>query len=291
MKERLTALILALSLFLLSGCAGQEEEGIRIYYVSDAGSEYALSALDYELWKDAPASLTPAQLFERLMTAPEESGLSLVIPRRTQLLSWAITDGSLTLDLSESYSDLSGISLTLANFCLILTMTQLETVDQVIIFSDGAPLPGWDKTALSAGDALLTGELQDPILMGFQLWFPSKDRSGLAEDYQETEIYSTDTEDQLLGVLELLVSGPSDPSKMSSPFVGLESYLDWHWADNVCVLELTDSWGQVLLSDELALRSLVNSLCACEGVDEVAFTLGGAAVPELDGTFSSTANE
>ena len=246
--RRLIALLLAVSLLLLSGCAGEQKEGLRIYYGADSQAEYGQAALDYELWENQPEEVTPEQLFERLMVLPERDDLVRLLPKNTTLRAWTLEEGLLTLDLSESYSDLSGMDLTLANYCLTLTMTQLEGVSKVVILVEGRPLPGWGKLSLSRQDILLTGELQDPVTMGFRLYFPKADHSGLTEDYQEMEVYGTDREDQFHAVIALLVSGPRDTETMASPFVGLESHLAWQWVDDVCVIQLTDNWAQVLCS-------------------------------------------
>lgn len=283
--KRLIALLLAVSLLLLSGCAGEEEEGLRIYYGADSQTEYGQAALDCELWEKQPEEVTPELLFERLMALPGRDDLVRLIPKNTRLRAWTLEEGLLTLDLSESYSDLSGIDLTLANYCLALTMTQLEGVGKVAILVEGSPLPGWGKMSLSRQDILLTGELQDPVTMGFHLYFPKSDHSGVTEDYQEMEVYGTDAEDQFHAVIALLVSGPRDTETMASPFVGLESHLSWQWVDDVCLIQLTDSWAQVLLSDGLALQSLIDSLCACPDIGAVAFSWTGENAEALEGTF------
>lgn len=282
--KQLFALILTLVL-LLTACGTRGEETVCVYYpVETSLTEYGQSALDYELWETGE-DLTPELLFERLLQAPEKDGLRAVIPTGTRLLSVSRAGSILTLNLSEHYSDLSGMELTLANYAILLTMTQLEEVSYVVFLVESHPLVGAVSQPLGIQNALFTGELQDPVVTAFRLYFPNASHSQLAEDYQEAEVYGTETDDRLHALLQLLVSGPRDPSAMSSPFVGLEPYLRWQWVDGVCVLQLTDSWAQVLLSDELALHSLVNTLCACEGVDEVAFSWEGEGAEGLEGTF------
>ena len=57
------------------------------------------------------------------------------------MLSWELrADGVLSLDLSEHYSGLSDVSLTLADYCIVLTLGQLESVEQVEITVAGRPL-------------------------------------------------------------------------------------------------------------------------------------------------------
>lgn len=285
--KRVFSLILA-ALLLLTGCAGQGSASLSIYYPTELSpTEYGNAALDARLW--APeGEVTAELLFDQLSSPPEEDGLRPVIPSGTKLLSATQAGSCLTLDLSEHYGSLSDMELTLANFSILLTMTQLEQVSSVVILVEGQPLLGADAEPLTLQSALMTGELQDPMVVGFRLFFPNADHSALSEDYQEAEVYGAETDDRLRTLLQLLVSGPRDTREMSSPFVGLESYLRWQWVDGVCVLLLTDSWAQVLLSDELALQSLVDSLCACEGVEGVAFSWEGEGAEALEGTFLSS---
>ena len=49
------------------------------------------------------------------------------------LRSWTLNNGLLTVDFSSTYGTLSGIDLTLADYSVVLTLTQLEEVETVMI--------------------------------------------------------------------------------------------------------------------------------------------------------------
>ena len=55
-----------------------------------------------------------------------------------------MNNGLLTVDFSSTYGTLSGIDLTLADYSVVLTLTQLEEVETVMITVGGesALLPG-----------------------------------------------------------------------------------------------------------------------------------------------------
>ena len=60
--------------------------------------------------------------------------------------------------MSPSESSGIGISLTLANYCLVLTAAQMDGVEQVCITVEGQPLPEGGGGALAVSDVLLSGE-------------------------------------------------------------------------------------------------------------------------------------
>ena len=51
--------------------------------------------------------------------------------------SWNLDEGLLTIQFSEHYGGLTDIDLTLADYCVVLTMTQLQEVELVQIQSVG----------------------------------------------------------------------------------------------------------------------------------------------------------
>ena len=61
----------------------------------------------------------------------------LALPEGLTLQGWSLEDGLLTLSLSEQYGGLADVSLTLADYCLVLTLSQVDGVDAVQIQSAG----------------------------------------------------------------------------------------------------------------------------------------------------------
>lgn len=277
-----------LALLFLSGCAaGNAPQGPAIYYAVHSGSGYGRAAVQGEPWTDAPENAGPEELVRQMLTAPLDNSLYVIFPPKVRLLSWTLEDELLTLDFSEEYNELSGIALTLANYCLVLTMTQLESVDRLSITVEGRPLPESSQTPLTVQDVLLTGEIQDPVLVGFQLYFPLADRSGLGTEYREAELYNTSLEEQIQTVIRLLAAGAQETDEMDSPFAELEVSLESQMVDGVCLLTLTESWAEILAGEPLVRQALVNSLCELSGVDAVVFDWSGAAAESLEGPFQA----
>lgn len=74
-------------------------------------------------------------------TVPEEleEGLTTAIPPDTTVLSTELADGTLTVDLSEEFSTISGDSQILAVAQIVFTATDLPGVTRVAFFVEGEP--------------------------------------------------------------------------------------------------------------------------------------------------------
>ncbi|MCC8129817.1 MAG: GerMN domain-containing protein [Clostridiales bacterium] len=288
MKRRLCILLAALlaAASVLTGCEATETEGggLSIYYAAGDQETYGQAAVGAENWADGSETSTVDEVFARMLEEPETDGLSQTLPDGVRLWSWSLEDGVLTLNLSEDYNGLSGISLTVASTCLVLTMTQLDGVEALNITVDGQSLPEGSRVPQTREDVLLTGEIQDPEVVGFQLYFPLSDWSGLGTEYRETELYGTSLSDQIDTVIGMLAAGPGTDG-MESAFADLEAHLDSQMVDGVCVLTLTENWAAVLSARELSRQALVNSLCELDQVEAVAFNWDGEGQESLEGNY------
>ncbi len=81
-------------------------------------------------------SLNVGDMLSDLFDGPNNASLDNPFPSNTRLIwaSWR-SDGVLTLNLTEEYSGLTGISLTLADYCIVRTVCQIEGVTGVEILS------------------------------------------------------------------------------------------------------------------------------------------------------------
>lgn len=153
MRGRTIGLLLVLLLTLgLSGCLEQEQGTVYdVYYRNQAeGEENALAAEKRTL----PQDTEPVEgLLQLLLDEPQSEDLEKAIPEGVRVRKWSIHNGLLTVDFSSAYASLSGINLTLADYSVVLTLTQLEEVDTVMITADGEMLAYRDHQRLTAEDA------------------------------------------------------------------------------------------------------------------------------------------
>ena len=140
--------LLALALVLAACSSPPEGEAEHMLWFANDLSDWDHSR--YEAISPVPYSgeLTVEDLLDALLDGPPlDSGLRSPFPAGTRLLGWQLDqDGLLWVDLSESYGSLTGIGLTLADYCLTFTLCQLEEVErahhQLPLPPGAGPFPG-----------------------------------------------------------------------------------------------------------------------------------------------------
>lgn len=180
MRRKLLIGLLVLALVLaLPGCgrrAQEPEDGIRLYFLQDSGESVGSFAPGAALGSQSfdPAACTqphregscptPGCLLAALLTGPEKEGLRTPFPRNTTLKSWNWDEsesGRLRVVMSEQYSGLTDIALTLADYCIVLTLSQLDSVETVEIQTSGYSSSYRSHQVLAAAEALLDSGLED----------------------------------------------------------------------------------------------------------------------------------
>lgn len=144
-----------------------EKEGVKIYFLSLNEEAPHGPALDYELYsgpspKDGNPVPGPRALIYALLAGPRREGLTSPFPRGVTLESWRWDPdlpGSLQVRLSEQYSGLADIYLTMADYCVVLTLSQLPLVETVEIISGGYTAAYRSHQVLSAEEVLMSDEL------------------------------------------------------------------------------------------------------------------------------------
>ena len=154
MKRRFLA-VLFLLLAALAACTlprHNSQSELQLYYTST--QEQGPSILSQPSQLDKTAS--PEELILALLAGPTQPELRSPFPAGLALRSCTLENGLLTVDFSEQYDRLVNLPLTLADYCLVLTVCQLEGVDQVAVTCAGAPLSHRSHQILSHQDVLLT---------------------------------------------------------------------------------------------------------------------------------------
>ena len=96
--------------------------------------------------RDLPPESEPARgLLELLLAGPEDPALGSPFPAGTTLRGLSMEEGTAHVDLSEAYGGLTGVDLTLADGCVVLTLCQLEEVEAVYLTVEGRPRPFRDQ--------------------------------------------------------------------------------------------------------------------------------------------------
>ena len=169
MKKRwiflmVVALLASIS-FIAESVPEPEPEGLRLYYpYEEQSGERRASAVGYEFYQgpvgeNAAQFPGPRLLLETLLQGPVDHDLTTPFPAGVVLENWRWDPekkGNLQVRFSEQYSGLSDISLTLADYCVVLTLCQLSGVKTVEISSAGHAAGYRTHTIFSAEEVLLT---------------------------------------------------------------------------------------------------------------------------------------
>lgn len=273
--KKLSLLLAAVLLFGLCACSfvqSAEEDSLSLWFVSQReNGNPELKSYHYEGTADVPS------MMEALLTGPAvTAGLRSAIPEGTRLLSWSVKGDLAKLDLSEPYDTLEGVALTLADYCITLTLTQLENVKNVHITVNGRDVSRRGKQIFSASDVVLSGAEEEPVELTAALCFRRIGGNELGEELRVFRL--TESQSATLAVLQALLSGPTEPGLQALLPQGVEVYSARVEA-GVCYAD----FSAALLTDvpvsleqqRLVLHSIVESLQSLGYVQAVQILVEG----------------
>ena len=273
--RKLSLLLAAVLLFGLCACSfvqSAEEDSLSLWFVSQReNGNPELKSYHYEGTADVPS------MMEALLTGPAvTTGLRSAIPEGTRLLSWSVKGDLAKLDLSEPYDTLEGVALTLADYCITLTLTQLENVKNVHITVNGRDVSRRGKQIFSASDVVLSGAEEEPVELTAALCFRRIGGNELGEELRVFRL--TESQSATLAVLQALLAGPTEPGLQALLPQGVEVYSARVEA-GVCYAD----FSAALLTDvpvsleqqRLVLHSIVESLQSLGHVQAVQILVEG----------------
>lgn len=277
--KRYKALACGVAMALLlpvAGCSTSQGEGaVSLWYPTDL-----------EHWNNATTALdttpyTGEMTVPDLMTAllegpPEGSFLVSPFPEGTDLQQWKQEGKRLTVDLSWVYGDLAGIELTLADYCITLTLTQLDGVEEVCITANGSQLPYRDRQVFTAQDVMFTGAEEEPVEVTAALHFRRKGSQELGFEFRVFQLTENDSVAQV--VLNALLAGPQDEGLERILPTDLQ-VLSVRQEGKVCYVDLSGAFLREVPAEEwqqrMVIDSLVNTLCSLENVEQVQLLVEG----------------
>lgn len=226
-----------------------------------------------------------SHLVERLLTAPEDSGLLSALPPDTKVLDYTIDDGVCTINFSAEFEYNSTSSIEAQRLCLLSvvnTLTQLEQIDQVEFCSEGNLLVQYGRI-----------NLPEPLSRDENAIGPV--RTGMGE-FDATLYLSNGSEQHLAAVPTRLrqSTGISQPELVISALIGYSALNGFsstiptdtkvnsiQQRNGICYVDLS---GEFLSDPEhlvTSVHSIIASVCALEGIYSARITIDGA-VPEGD---------
>lgn len=291
---RKNAARLLLGIFLLGlalGCAArpqEEDEGLKLWFPVNPALEQVSAAVGTCSYQGQERSI-PA-LLSALLAGPAVDGpeLSPLAPAGTRVLSWSLEDRVADVELSAAYARLVGVDLTLADYCVTLTLTQLEGVDGVRITVNGGGQSYRDRRVLYPEDALFSGAEEAPVEIAAALYF--RREGGNTLGYELRKLRLTEGSVPAKAVLAALIAGPEEEGLVALLPEGLSVHSVWV-EDGVCTADLSEQLLDLPEEERaLAVRSIEETLRSLEPVDQVQILIEGKPAAEPDHPPASSAS-
>lgn len=276
MKRCLT-LFLALLLLVLTGCRNDtwdDRTYLKLFYPapleqSRGGDAIAHVNIPWDDMAQSDLQLQAERVMALLMGDCDADGFKVPVPHGALLQDCRVENHTAYVDFSDAYWMLSGMELTIADYCVALSLTQIAGVEQVSITVNGRELAYRDSQRFAAKDVLLTAADEPVRTLHTVLYFPNEQGQLIGE---KRDLTLHEGQVRCGVVMDALLAGPEDKSLLPllpEDFSVLTVRLD----EGTCYLNLPSSDGALLPQEEeaqrLLIQGIVRSLCAISGVEQV----------------------
>lgn len=243
--------------------------------LTEADGGDALQTEEYVLDDQTrPPEETARLLIEALLRGPTDPALTSPIPGGTTLAALERQGTEVHVDLSSDYGSLSGVALSLADYAITMTLTQLPDVARVRITVRGEDLDYRSRQVFLARDILLAPKEDVISTVRARLYFPGED-GVLTEEARTLSLYEGDTQGGV--VIRALENGPETKGLQSVVPEGFKVRKVWA-EEGTCYVSLSSALleGQ---PDPAALERVIGalegSLLSLESVEAVRFLVDG----------------
>lgn len=227
-------------------------------------------------------------LLARLLTGPTEEGSLRSIPEGVVTNGWKLEDGTLTVDFSRRYSTLGGIDLTLADYSVTMTLSQLPGVTSVVTTVEGDVISYRERQTLRSTDATLSLHRTSPVQRQVTLFVPTFGKDGAVQCKEEVCLLILKEDETLTtNILYALIDAAE-----AAGFTGMPAKSDVISAEvqeGLCSLNLVESFYELAHESErvnyAVLGCLVDSLCGLEHVTGVRFLKEGEPAQSYGGIY------
>ncbi len=293
MARRMMLILLALSFLFVWGCTEAPSEAdmeapVRFYYkVSDDRYGAAGGAIEYEFYDADGHETNYSRILDAYFQGPVSEGLVAPFPKATGLRVAWLDGGTMRVDLSNDFGQLSGIDLTLACSCITMTCLQFPGVEAVTIRSLGRLLDGRETITLNADSLILEDLGPVSTTSSYQLYFSDTDNRYLIAEELQLDLAQEELPRYLL---DQLIRGPEGTGLAQT--VPLNTQVrDLGITDGVCNVDLSAEFLHNSPKTELAQRmtilSLTNTMTQLEGIDFLVLYVDGERLEQY-GTMDLT---
>ena len=284
----LSVVLLAALALILTSTHKAAGDTLSLYYPvsteNRGGGGDALGTVHID-WRDERKLSIQEQAEEvvRLLTGGcRDKNFRMLVPNGTKMQRCTVADSMVTVDFNGVYGNLGGMDLTIADYCIALSILQIPGVYTVRITVNERDLAYRGQIVFHADDVLLTSQEDVVRNLAVRLYFPQGNT--LAAEDRILTVYEGDSPTGTL--LAALAAGPEDAALQ--PLLPKEFKVLSTWVEsNVCYVNVPLQSEQLLPQEEMAQRlaveGMVRSLCTIRGVTRVQFLVEGERVDAYGG--------
>lgn len=289
--KRVLGFILCIAALVLLGISvvpdgPDETETLSLYFpvredaLKSGGDAITTVRVDWREIRDKSAQEQAETVMHLLLEGYQDSAFGHLVPGGTRMMACQVSGSTVTVDFSAAYGQLSGIDLTIADYCTALSLVQIPGIYTVRITVNGKELSYRDKNYFRADDVLVTSPEDVVRNLAVQLYFANGPL--LVGEERILTIY--EGESQVGAVLEALLAGPASETLKPILPEGF-SVLSTRMEENTCYLNLSQSCVDLMPKDAAAQRQtvmgIVRSLCSIRDVRQVQILVEGERRAQL----------
>lgn len=278
-------LLSILMILLLAGCSktDQEKQGTKfgIYYINNIDTKVVKE--NYTL-RSNNLNDQIKELIGKLKDNPKTSGYKKTIPDNVSEPETKYNEETkcLMLYFNTTYASIQGIQELLRRAAIVKTLCQLDGVEDVQFYVAGQPLMEGDNKNVGLMDSSKFIDNTDRnfnYIQTQQLRLYYADKHG--DKLEETSVEVGNDQSQEKWIMDLLIEGPDRIVNLKQELLptvpeGTE-YKKISISNATCYVDFNEAFleKREKVTDEVALYSVVNSLCEITNVTKVQITVNG----------------
>ena len=277
MKMNKRLLLIITAVVLLCGCGTKKAEN-QVYVEHLSPDDTTIVSVPYNL-PTASAETQIADLLTQLHTEDEDGNYKKTIPSDVEVTDYELVENTLRLSFDSDYYQMTPAKEVLVRAAIVRTMLQVEGVDNVQFFVDGASLLDAAKgvVGVMTGDTFLEN-IGDQVAsleeINLRLYFASADGNAILPEDRHVYYNSNESIEQL--VVENLLLGPNSQEAQTvlSPDTRILSVTT---TNGICYVNLSDAFmnQNFSIAEPVIIYSIVDSLTELDSVQKVQFYLNG----------------
>lgn len=297
MKKISIAIIVVLAVLILSAIVtvlisinsseNNINQGLDIYYLDMENR--TLKSEKYNIVGKTEEEIIQSA-FNTMKTKPKNEKYVSTVPENINILSTKIENGTLELNLSKEYLQMTKSDEMFCRGALIKTMTGISFIKQVEILIDGESLKttgGQPIGPVSGDDIIISGTIEaEPVtsVKLITLYFSNSDGTGLVQEERKVEVNRNQPLEKY--VMDELIKGPQTKGILAT--VPSETKVrNIMTQDGICYVDLSSEFVSRHSGGKdkelLTIYSIVNSLTALDDVSKVQFLIEGEKQEEYKG--------